>query len=92
MIGYEVNFTQNKNNIYFDLETLEFKKKPDNNTIIFPFDLFNIENNQIDRKSVVIFFNIFEIVFNRHHLSNFNLQLPNQYQLFKKLIIDSIDK
>ena len=92
MIGYEINFAQNKNNIYFDLETLEFKKKPDNNTVIFPFNLFNIENNQIDKKSVAIFFNIFEIVFNRHHLSNFNLHLPNQYQLFKKLIIDSISK
>ena len=92
MIGYEVNFEQNKNNIYFDLETLEFKKQSDKNTIIFPFALLDIENNKINRKSVVDLFNIFETVFNRHHLSNYNLHLPNQYQLFKKLIIDSISK
>jgi len=37
-------------------------------------------------------FKIFETVFIKNHLSIFNLQLPNQYHLFKKLITDKINE
>ena len=80
-------------NSYFDTKTLEFKKTYSESCIFFSYDLFK---NKIITKSnfkeVINFFRIFEIVFEKNHLSNFNLQLPNQYQLFKKLIVDNIDK
>tara|TARA_B100001057_G_scaffold308596_1_gene308701 strand:- start:221 stop:586 length:366 start_codon:yes stop_codon:yes gene_type:complete len=87
-IGYEINYS-NHNLKYFDIESLEFKENKTNSTIVFPFDLIGRDGNEnINFNSINTIFKIFELVFKKNHLSNINLQLPNQYLLFKKLIID----
>ncbi len=92
LIGYEINYSESKLNQYFDIKTLEFKKINTKNTIEFPYDLINKKKIKIDLSSIENIFKIFELIFSKYHLSNFNLQLPNQYHLFKKLIIDRIKK
>ena len=54
-------------------------------------DFFFTELKSTTGKTIYLILKIFEFVFEKHHLSNFNLSLPNQYQLFKKLIINRIN-
>ncbi len=90
IIGYEIDLYDKNNKKYFNLETLEFSQKYNPSLIEFPHHLLVYNNSKIDINSTNKIFEIFEFVFTRHHLSNFNLNLPNQYQLFKKLIINRI--
>ena len=90
IIGYEIDYLEAKNKKYFDLDLLEFKNVITKTSVEFPYDLLDKNNVKIDTVNVINFFNIFETVYLRNHLSNFNLRLPNQYYLFKKLIIDKI--
>ena len=90
VIGYEIKYTNNDHNIYFDLNKLEFVKVKSNYSVKFPFHLFKEDYSDIDKTSVNNIFKIFELVFVKFHLSNINIQLPNHYQLFKKQIIDKI--
>ena len=90
IIGYEIDFLNDKKHKYFNLDTLEFNEIKTNSSIEFPYNLLEKKNNNLEISSINQIFKIFETVFNNHHLSNFNLHLPNQYHLFKKLIIDRI--
>ncbi len=91
IIGYEIDLYGNNNKKYFNLETLDFSNTFAQSSIVFPHHLLDNNLSKIDVYSVNQIFKIFEFVFEKHHLSNFNLSLPNQYQLFKKLIINRID-
>ncbi len=90
IIGYEIDFSNDKKSKYFDLENLEFKEKSSTKTVEFPYDILSKNTKNIQFSSINLVFKIFELVFTKYHLSNFNLRLPNQYHLFKKLIIERI--
>ncbi len=90
IIGYEIDYSNLKKNKYFDIEKLEFKENYSKNTVEFPSKLLSNNIKKIEFSSSNSAFKIFELVFTKHHLSNFNLRLPNQYHLFKKLIIERI--
>ena len=75
----------------FDTETLQFSKNSSNSSVIFPHQLLNNkEAYKISYEDINNLFHIFEIVFFKNHLSYLKLNLPNQYLLFKKLIIDKL--
>ena len=89
IIGYEIDYKKNINYKYFSLDTLAFESSKSKSSILFPHDL--LENKIISREKFNLinnFFLIFESVFLKNHLSFSNLELPNHYQLFKKLIMD----
>ena len=89
IIGYEIEYNESLGNHFFDTQTLEFKNEESKNTIPYPYDLLKYENrNKLNLTTIINFFKIFETVLVKNHLSNLNLHLPNQYLLFKKLIID----
>ncbi len=92
IIGYEIDYKINSKKKYLNLETLEFTANSNKNTLIFPFHILENNNNIIDYKSVYDLFFIFENVIIKNHLFSTNLQLPNHYQLFKKLIIEYLKK
>ena len=92
IIGYEIDFLTFKNYKYFDLKKLEFTQNKNNNCVIFPHNLLDKNNITIHPNQVIQIFNIFETIFLNNHLSNFNLSLPNQYHLFKKLIKNKLLK
>ncbi len=89
IIGYEIDYLNNKNK-YFDLIDLQFMDYNSNNSIIFPHNFFANNQTKIDIVIVYQLFEIFEKVYIQNHLSNFNLNLPNQYHLFKRLIIQKL--
>ena len=91
IIGYEIDLYGNNNKKYFNLETLDFSNTYAQSSVEFPHHLLDNNLSKIDDYSVNQILKIFEFVFEKHHLSNFNLSLPNQYQLFKKLIINRIN-
>ena len=91
IIGYEIDLYGNNNKKYFNLETLDFSNTYAQSSVEFPHHLLDNNLSKIDVYSVNQILKIFEFVFEKHHLSNFNLSLPNQYQLFKKLIINRIN-
>ena len=92
IIGYEIDYSANTLYKYFDLEDLVFIKRKSFSSIEFPFTLLNDNKIKLSIDDVSKIFQVFEIVFLKNHLSNFNLKLPNQYHLFKKLIIERISK
>ena len=91
IIGYEIDLYGSNNKKYFNLETLDFSNTYAQSSVEFPHHLLDNNLSKIDVYSVNQILKIFEFVFEKHHLSNFNLSLPNQYQLFKKLIINRIN-
>ncbi len=91
IIGYEIDLYGNNNKKYFNLETLDFSNTYAQSSVEFPHHLLDNNLSKVDVYSVNQILKIFEFVFEKHHLSNFNLSLPNQYQLFKKLIINRIN-
>jgi len=90
IIGYEIDFISSNQYKYFDLNDLEFKKNITSETLEFPFNAFKDSNLDLNLDESIKIFKIFETVYVKNHLNNFNLRLPNQYQLFKKLIIDRL--
>ena len=89
IIGYDIDYSRDYKYEYFDLETLDFTKNKSISSIYFPYSLFESNNvNNFKLSTIQNFFKIFETILLRNHLSNINLQLPNQYVLFKKLILD----
>ncbi len=91
ILGYEIDFVKNNQYKYFNLKTMEFSNLKSYDTIEYPFNIFNNDNN-INIISVKNLFEIFESVITKYHLSNYNLRLPNQYHLFKKLILKELNK
>lgn len=89
IIGYEIDYKKNFNYKYFSLDTLVFENSKSKSSILFPHDLFEKKTISKEKFNLINnFFLIFERVFLKNHLSLSNLQLPNHYHLFKKLIID----
>ena len=92
IIGYDVNYNENSKKKFFCLKNLEFIDHLNNESILFPHNIFENKSNIYDRKSIVNAFKIFETIFINNHLINMNLHLPNHYLLFKKLILDNLKK
>ena len=90
LLGYEIDYYNNKNKLYFDLNSLlfannDFKK----NTVLFPHSLF-YNKYKTTYESVKSLFIIFETIFIKNQLNNFNDQMPKNYLNFKKLILDKL--
>ena len=91
LIGYEIDFVKHKSFRYLNLDTLQFNENNSRNSIIFPHDLLN-KKIKINLENVTSFFRIFEIILQNHHLNNMNLNIPNSYLKFKKLILEFLSK
>ena len=91
LIGYELDFKQNKNFNFFHLETLQFQNSNTSECIKFPHALLN-KFEKINLDNANSFFKIFEIVIQNHHLNNMNLNIPTNYLKFKKLILNFLSK
>ena len=92
IIGYEIDYLNNINKKYFDLDKLQFSHTRSISSIEFPFGMLIQDNSSIEQVEVNYIFKVFETIFVKNHLSNFNLHLPNHYHLFKKLILQRLNK
>lgn len=91
LIGYDIDYHNNSLNGYYNLETLQFENYQSYKSVKFPHQLLNREKT-IDKQNADSFFKIFEIILQNHHLNNMNLNIPNNYLKFKKLILDFLSK
>ena len=92
LLGYEIDYNNKKNMEYFNLNLLNFQKvHTSNNSILFPHKLFN-KNCSITYESVKSFFIIFESVFKKNNINNFNEGMPINYLNFKNLVKKSLKK
>ena len=91
LIGYEIDFNKNKNFKYFYLNSLQFEEKNKNHYIIFPHGLLE-KTEKINLSNTTSFFKIFENIMQNHHLNNMNLNIPNNYFKFKKIILEFLSK
>ena len=88
-IGYEIDYNQTNKKYYFDLDNLNFHETKTNSSLTFPFELFqNSSYKNLKLVSIINFFKIFETVMIKNQLFNINHSLPNQYLLFKNLLIE----
>ena len=91
LIGYDIDHLNNFNKTFFDLEKLNFLNDMNNSSIEFPHKL--LSSNNVYKKNhdeILNFFKIFETVFEKNHLLNINLYLPNHYHLFKKFLLEKL--
>ncbi len=92
LLGYEIDYKNNLDMKYFNLNSLTFEKIYNNsNSIIFPNELLG-EKPVLTHKSVESLFTIFETVFKKGHLNNYNKLMPTNYQNFKFLILKELKK
>ena len=89
LLGYEIDYNNQNDVKYFNLNSLNFQKIHINNSILFPYDLFR-RNGGITYESVKSFFIIFETVFKENHLNKFNDEMPVNYLNFKILILKKL--
>ena len=91
LIGYEIDFTKNLANSYFNLDTLQFESVENMKSIKFPHTLLT-KQEKINYESAISFFKIFETILQNYHLNNMNLIMPNNYLNFKQLILKFLRK
>jgi len=91
IIGYEIEYKNNINHPFFDLESIAFKKNQNNKTVIFPHKMLNNEE-KVNYNSTKRAFLLFEEIFQNNHLINMNLKLPINYIKFKNLILEFLKK
>ena len=91
LIGYDIDFSNNFQKNYINLENLQFTNVVSSKSIKFPHKLLNKED-KINLKNANSFFKIFEIILQNHHLNNMNLTIPINYLKFKKVILDFLKK
>ena len=90
MIGYQIDYRNNIDFKYYNLETLNFEKEDDNNNAIeFPHELF-AEGYKYKLTDIKIIFLIFEKIFQRNHLNNINSKMPINFINFKELILKEL--
>jgi hypothetical protein len=91
LIGYEIDFSKNSYNQYFNLETLQFENILGLKSIKFPHNLIK-KQEIINYENATSFFKIFETILQTYHLTNMNLTIPVSYLNFKKIILNFLCK
>ena len=90
LIGYEIDYTNKQHMKYFNLDSLNFQDQHiNNNSILFPHELFN-DKKIVTYESIKSFFIIFETVYKKYHLHNFNYKMPSNFINFKNLILKQL--
>jgi Recombinational DNA repair protein (RecF pathway) len=88
IIGYQIDYKNQNDNRYFNLLTNEFTLDKINNSIKFPFKIF--EHNKIYFDDLNNFFIIFENIFKKNHLDNLNYKMPINFINFKEIVLKEL--
>ena len=89
LIGYEIEYKENFQNKFFNIEKKRFSKDKYINSIEFPHEIFT-DNRNINYKNLFLIFNIFESIFLKNHLDNINNKMPINYINFKNIVLKKI--
>ena len=91
LIGYQIDFSKNLLNEFFNLENLQFEEFSSSKSVKFPHKLL-IKQEKINYENANSFFKIFDTILQRYHLNNINLTIPINYINFKKIILNFLRK
>jgi len=86
LIGYQIDYSKNQDKNFFDLVDKIFIYDSNENSIMFPHDLF-FDKQIINQKNIYLTFYIFENIFTKNHLDNINNKMPVSFLNFKKIIL-----
>ena len=86
LIGYQIDYKKNNDKKFFDLVNQNFTYESNENSIMFPHDLF-FDDQKITKKNINSVFDLFESVFTKNHLDNINNKMPFNFLNFKKIIL-----
>ena len=86
VIGYQIDYENNLDKIFFDTYNQEFLYQSNKNTVVFPHNLF-LNKNQMNFNNINIIFLIFEKIFSVNHLENMNYKMPLSFINFKKIVL-----
>jgi len=86
LIGYQIDYKKNNDKRFFDLVNQNFTYESNENSIIFPHDLF-FDNQKITKNNINSVFDLFESVFTKNHLDNINNKMPFNFLNFKQIIL-----
>ena len=86
LIGYQIDYKKNNQKKYFDLVNQNFIYESNENSIIFPHDLF-FNTPKITKKNIILIFYLFESVFTKNHLDSINSKMPLNFLNFKNIIL-----
>jgi DNA repair protein RecO len=86
LIGYQIDYSKNQDKNFFDLVDKIFIYDSNENSIMFPHDLF-FDKQIINQKNIYLIFYIFENIFTKNHLDNINNKMPVSFLNFKKIIL-----
>ena len=86
LIGYQIDYKKNSDKNFFDLVNQNFIYESNENSIIFPHELF-FDKRKINQKNLHSIFYLFENVFTKNHLESVNYKMPINFLNFKKIIL-----
>ena len=86
LIGYQIDYRKNHDKNFFDLVNQNFIYESNENSIMFPHDLF-FDKQIINQKNMHSIFYLFESIFTKNHLDNINNKMPVNFLNFKKIIL-----
>ena len=88
-IGYQIDYKKNHTKKYYDISMQNFSNLLNKNCIVFPHKLF-YQNKDINYNSISSIFLIFENIFLKNHLDNFNYKMPISFTNFKDTILNRL--
>ena len=89
LIGYEIDYQNNKSYKFYNLITHNLTNKKNDNVIEFPHNLFT-QKKIISYSNINGVFIIFESIFKKNHLDNINVNMPLKFIAFKKIILHTM--
>jgi len=91
MIGYQIDYTNNKNYKFFNFENKEFEHRNTKNSINFPHKILE-HSEKINFNDLNNLFIIFEYIYSKNHLDNVNYKMPINFINFKNSILSYMQK
>tara|TARA_Y100000741_G_C18206907_1_gene540012 strand:- start:26 stop:733 length:708 start_codon:yes stop_codon:yes gene_type:complete len=89
LIGYQIDYKNNKGYKYYNLSNKEFQNLKNKNSILFPHKIFQ-HSGSPNIEEINSLFTIFENIYINNHLNNLSYMMPITFINFKKLIIKTI--
>ena len=91
LIGYQIDYKNNKGYKYFNLITQDFENSIIENSIAFPHEMLT-HRGRISFKELNSIFTIFESIYLKNHLDNINYKMPISFINFKKSLLSQLKK
>ena len=86
MIGYQIDYQNNKSYKYFNLINQKFENSIIEHSIIFPYHLLE-HSGKLSYSEVKAIFVIFESIYTKNHLDNINYKMPINFINFKNAVL-----